>query len=148
MITTINRSALVTYSAEAMFSLVADVESYPRFIKGCHKVEVLERNEDYLLMHMELGVGGIRYAFTTRNTMFAPELIVMGLESGPLKKLDGTWRFKPLGEDACKVSLDMEFEVKSRVASVASSNLFSRVANNLVAKVCSRADVLYKEQGE
>ena len=147
MITTINRSALVTYSAEAMYDLVADVGSYPSFIKGCRKVTVLERNESYLLMDMELGVGGIHYAFTTRNKLVVPESIVMTLESGPFKKLDGTWRFKSLTEEACKVSLDMEFEFKSRAMSIASSSLFSHVANNLVAEVCTRADALYGSRG-
>lgn len=38
----ISRTALVPYSAEQMYQLVNDVQSYPEFIPGCTGSRVLE----------------------------------------------------------------------------------------------------------
>ena len=37
---TVERSALVLYSAEHMYSLVEDIESYPLFLPWCSGTEV------------------------------------------------------------------------------------------------------------
>ncbi len=46
--TTIQQSALLPYSAEAMFDLVNDIESYPEFMDGCLGAEVLSKTENEL----------------------------------------------------------------------------------------------------
>ena len=38
---TLQRSILLTVSAEQAYATVADVESYPHFLPGCQAVEVL-----------------------------------------------------------------------------------------------------------
>ena len=50
----IQRSALVTFSAERMFALVNDIEAYPSFMEGCVSAVVLERSEQEVLARLEL----------------------------------------------------------------------------------------------
>ncbi|MCO1589741.1 type II toxin-antitoxin system toxin RatA, partial [Escherichia coli] len=38
----ISRTALVPYSAEQMYQLVNDVQSYPQFLPGCTGSRILE----------------------------------------------------------------------------------------------------------
>lgn len=143
MLTTIQRSALVTWSARDMFALVNDVESYPAYMEGCSAAEILEEGEDFMIARLDLRKGGISYSFSTRNELVPHEEIRLSLHSGPLRKLSGAWRFKPLTEQACKVSLHLEFEANSQLVGIAASSLFASVANNLVSALTERAATVY-----
>ena len=144
--TVISRSALVMHSAQAMYDLVNDVASYPQFMDGCAAVEVFEHTEQTMLARLDLKKAGVQISLMTRNSLQSPRQIEMQLEDGPFKKLKGLWLFKPLTEEACKVSLDLEFEFSSRGMGLAASNLFAGVANNLVDSLCQRADKVFLEQ--
>jgi ribosome-associated toxin RatA of RatAB toxin-antitoxin module len=143
MLTTIKRSALVMYSAQQMFDLVNDVASYPQYMANCVGAEVLEQSDDVMIARLDLKKGGIRYSFTTRNTLIQPDRISMSLEQGAFKRFSGEWSFKALTESACKVMLDLEFEFNSLSVGIASSGLFTSVANNLVDALSQRAKEVY-----
>ncbi|MCL4120019.1 UNVERIFIED_CONTAM: hypothetical protein GTU68_061571 [Idotea baltica] len=148
MLTTIKRSALVMYSAQQMFDLVNDVASYPQYMANCVGAEVLEQSQNAqgqgaMIARLDLKKGGIRYSFTTRNTLIQPERISMSLEQGAFKRFSGEWSFKALTESACKVMLDLEFEFNSLSVGIASSGLFTSVANNLVDALSQRAKEVY-----
>ena len=144
MLTTINRSALVMFPADKMFELVNDIAAYPDYMDGCVGAEVLEQGEAYMVARLDLKKGAIAQSFTTRNNLIAPGSIGMKLESGPFKRLEGEWTFKPLADNACKVSLVLEFEGRGLATSIASSSLFSNVANNMVDAICRRAEKIYR----
>jgi len=146
MFTTISRSALVMYSAEQMYQLVNDIAAYPDFMEGCSGAEVLEQSDQHMVARLDLKKGAIALSFTTRNSLQSPSGINMQLEQGPFKNLEGQWDFKPLTETASKVSLVLEFEGKGLSTSIASSSLFSKVANNMVDAICKRAEKIYGKQ--
>lgn len=141
--THIQQNALLPYSAQAMFDLINDIASYPQFMNGCLAAEVLHRSETEVLARLDLGKAGLKYSFTTRNTLDAPESMTMELVDGPFKQFDARWTFTALTEDACKASLDMQFEFSSGLLDLALKNLFDSSCKNLVNAVCKRADKLY-----
>lgn len=141
--TDIQQSALLPYSAQAMFDLINDIESYPQFMEGCLNAEVLQRSEDEVIARLDLGKAGLQYSFTTRNTLNPPLSMQMALQEGPFKSFSAHWTFTPLKEDACKASLDMHFEFKSGLLDVVLKNLFEASSRKLVTAVCKRADELY-----
>lgn len=143
MLTTIKRSALVMYSAQQMFDLVNDVASYPLYMEGCVGAHILAEDDLSMIARLDLKKGGVGHSFTTSNTLYPPERIVMQLHEGPFKKLTGEWSFKPLTASACKVMLDLEFEFNSLSVGLASGSLFSSVANNLVDSLSRRAQEVY-----
>lgn len=139
----INRSALVMFSAEQMYALVNDVASYPAFLPWCSSADVLEEDTSLMRASLEVSKGGVRQSFTTQNTLKAHELISMRLEHGPFKKLKGDWQFIALRDDACKVVLDLEFELKPGVKKLAFGAVFNQAANTMVDAFCERARVIY-----
>ncbi len=139
----VQRTALVMHSDQAMFDLVNDVASYPQFMQGCQTAEVFEHTEQQMVARLDLKKGGVKTSFMTRNRLQAPSEIEMNLEDGPFKSLKGVWRFKSLTPQACKVSLDLEFEFNSMAVGLAASKLFSSMANDLVDSLCRRADQIY-----
>ena len=109
------RSALVEHSAARMFALVNDVAAYPRRFEWCRQAQVLEQGQDRLLARLDLGLGGFHTWFTTENTLVPPHHIDMALRDGPFARLHGRWTFHALDENACKVSLQLDFEPQSRL---------------------------------
>lgn len=140
---TVNRSALVRHTPQQMFDLVNDFERYPDFLPGCRRTRLIERDEHHLIGELTLGRAGVEQTVTTRNDLYAPERIDLSLVKGPFKRLQGRWHFTPMGEGACRVSLDMEFEFSSRLLGLAFGKLFSQVAGQLVDAFVKRADQLY-----
>lgn len=138
--TTISRNALVAYSATEMYQLVDDIPAYPQFLPWCKASEEMSRDDDEVTARLDLSHSGLQKSFTTKNRLQIDKMIEMRLVEGPFKHLQGFWRFEALGEKACKVSLDMEFEFSNRLVGMAMGSVFSQAANTLVDAFCKRAE--------
>jgi ribosome-associated toxin RatA of RatAB toxin-antitoxin module len=139
----INRSALVPYRAEQIYELVNDIEAYPAFMHGCVGAEVLRREDDLVEARLDLHRGGLRHSFSTRNFLELNRAIRLELLDGPFDRFHGCWRFNPLGNSACRVSLELEFRASSAVLGLAASQLFDRVSSDLVDALVKRARHVY-----
>lgn len=144
MATKIERSALVQYSAQQMFDLVNDINAYPHYMEGCVGAEILARGDDWLEARLELSKAGVTQSFITRNQLEPPYRMSMNLVDGPFNYLRGVWQFTPLGEEACKVSFSLEFEMKSRLLGMAVGKLFESVGTRQVDTLCARAKQIYR----
>lgn len=144
--TTISKNALVPYSAAEMFDLVNDIESYASFLPWCRSSEVLSQNADELRASIEIAHGSLHKSFTTRNRLQKNKMIEMRLEKGPFKHLEGFWRFDVLGERACKISLDLDFEFSNKLVGMALGPIFSQIANTLVDAFSKRAVEVYGKE--
>ena len=109
--TSIHRHALVRHSALRMYTLVNDVAAYTERFAWCEDSAVLEESDTRMLARMDLTFAGLRTSFTTENTLTAPTRIELRLVEGPFREFAGEWHFHSLAEDACKVSLRLDFEM-------------------------------------
>ncbi|MGD2074508.1 MAG: type II toxin-antitoxin system RatA family toxin [Gammaproteobacteria bacterium] len=141
--TTINKSALVPYTPQEMFALVRGVEAYPQFLPWCKQAKILSADQDEVRATLWLSKGGVEKAFTTSNRHQSNKMIEIRLVEGPFKRLQGFWRFDPLGDSGCKVSLDIEFEFASRMLSLVVGPVFNQIANSLVDSFQKRALEVY-----
>ena len=142
MTTHIQRSALLPYPAQMLYDLVNDVASYPEFLPWCSSTTVLEASETQMRAKLEVAKGGISQHLVTRNTLVPGQSIEMNLEEGPFSQLHGVWTFKPLGEKACKISLDLSFDYAGSLVRATLGPLFKQAANTLVDAFCERAKQL------
>jgi ribosome-associated toxin RatA of RatAB toxin-antitoxin module len=143
----VSRSALVPYSAEQMYVLVEDVESYPDFLPWCGGAVLHWRDGDVLEGSVEMHLAGLRRSFRTRNRMREFEAIDMELVDGPFSHMSGGWHFAALDHLGCKVSLDVEFEVKSRTTNRLLGRYFEEICNSLVDAFVRRAEDIYGAGG-
>ena len=141
--TSIHKSALVPYTPAEMFALVDDIESYPRFLPWCGDAKVLSRSDDEVRACITIARGAVNKTFTTCNRNQPGKMIEMRLEEGPFSRLEGFWRFDPLGEEGCRVSLDLEFEFASRMLGLVIGPVFSQIADSLVDAFHKRAVDVY-----
>lgn len=139
----VKRSALVPYTAWEMFVLVDDVAAYPEFLPWCSSAEAHNRSDGSVEATLELKMGAVSKTFTTRNVRREFESIDLALLGGPFKHLSGGWRFKDLGDDGSKVSLDLEFEFSSRLADMMFGSYFEDACNSLVEAFSRRAAAVY-----
>ena len=137
--TTIQRSALVPYSAQAMFDLVNAIEAYPQFMEGCAGAQVLHRSDEFIEARLDLAKGGLHYSFTTRNRLAPPDRIELTLVEGPFEEFHGEWTFHALGEQACKMGLHLKFRLSGRLLNFAARKMFDGVANQMVDALVKRA---------
>ncbi len=139
----ITRSALLPYPAGFMYELVNDVKSYPEFLPWCGEVEIHAEAELEMEASINIRGAGLNQWFKTRNAMLPGESIVMELVEGPFRQLSGVWRFVDIGDDGCKIELEMNFEFKRGLASAIIAPAFTRIANTLVDSFCERARELH-----
>jgi ribosome-associated toxin RatA of RatAB toxin-antitoxin module len=143
---TIDRSALVPYSAAQMYALVDDISQYPQFMHGCIAAEEVSRTPEELIGKLTLGKAGLRYSFTTRNQLVPDERMDMSLLEGPFRSFSAAWHFKALTPHACKVSLLMKFDWSGGLLGAAMEKLFQHSANSLVDELVNRAHKIYGAQ--
>ncbi|MDB5763561.1 MAG: putative oligoketide cyclase/lipid transport protein [Herminiimonas sp.] len=139
----VHKSVFLGYSAEQMFALVDRVEDYPKFLPWCGGVEVLQRDGNKLVATLSINYHGVRQSFTTENINMPPTSMKMKLIEGPFKHLDGTWTFKPLRADACKIEFDLHYEFSSKILEHIIGPVFNMIANSFVDSFCKRAETVY-----
>lgn len=139
----IHKRETVPYSADEMYALVNDIESYPDFLPWCRDTEILEPGGEQLKARVYLEAGRIKQSFSTQNTMQPGKSIDMKLVEGPFKFLTGHWRFEAVDDSSCTVKLDIAFEFKNRLLKLALSGTFHRILDTLVDSFVQRAKTVY-----
>ena len=115
----INRTAILSVDAIRAFEVVNRVEGYPDFLPGCEKVKVLESTAEYSMVKVDVAWAGFSESFVTKTWPTKYESILMEFVEGPFRHLSGKWTFARIGNDGCKVALDLTYEFDG-LASLAS----------------------------
>ena len=131
------------YSAEQLFALAADIESYPQFVPGCIATRILERRPDGTwLVDNVFGFGPLRQRFLSRATPEPPERLAIVSRDGPWRRFAMLWRFTPEGP-GCRVDVEVELAFRSPLlASLAGAGL-AAVEPRIVRAFEERAQRLY-----
>lgn len=141
--TEVVRTVLVGYSAERMFALVDAVERYPEFLPWCSGSEISRNGTGEARASLHISYKGVSQSFTTDNTIVPGREILMRLVNGPFRSLDGTWRFLPLAEDACKIEFTLNYEFSSGLLDKLVGPVFGHIAGTMVDAFLKRAENLY-----
>jgi ribosome-associated toxin RatA of RatAB toxin-antitoxin module len=140
----VEKSVLVGYSAGQMFELVDQVEHYPRFLPWCGGTELKWRDAGTTVATIRIDYLSVKQSFTTENTKQEPHLMLIRLQDGPFKELDGSWRFVELDKNACKVEFRLRYEFSSKLLEALVGPVFSHIANSLVDAFVRRAESVYE----
>ena len=139
----VEKTVLVHHTSEQMFKLVDSVEQYPEFLPWCGAAEVLSRDERVTRAKLHIDYHHIRQDFTTENVKEFPVLMKITLVEGPFKNLDGTWRFLPLGREACKIEFRLHYEFSSKLLDAVFGKVFNYIASTFVEAFVKRAEKVY-----
>lgn len=139
------------YTPGQLFDLVADVERYPDFVRWVTALHAGSRREladgvSVLDAEARVKFSIIRERFSTRVRLDRPGLAIdVDLISGPFRRLQNRWRFKPHGEGA-QLDFEIDFEFGSRLLQALLAANFERAAGRLMGCFEQRAEALFGRQ--
>jgi len=144
----VKRSALVNFSPEQMFALVADFERYPEFLPWVASAVLLSREDNQQVGQLEMLRSGLREKIVTRNTLTQPSHLHMQLVEGPFKTLEGDWHFAAIQDSigtiqGTRVELHIRFEFKNTMLNMMLGKAFETSCGSLVESFTKRAKQLY-----
>ena len=139
----VDRTALVPYTPEQMFALVADIERYPQFVPWVTGAKVLRQEEGGVIGQLEMERAGVREKFTTRNVLEPPARMSLELVDGPFRLLDGLWTFEKVGDKGTKIRLAIRFEFKNPLTAMLLSRAFEKSCAEMVDAFVLRARAVY-----
>ena len=142
-----DETRVLPYTPDQMYDLVADVESYPKFLPWTAAARLRNREDhgDHTVLLADLVVSFkvFRETFGSRVTLW-PEQKAIDTEyiDGPFKHLNSRWEFSEVPE-GCKVHFHVDFEFKNRVLQGAAGMFFNQAMQTIVKAFERRAKELY-----
>src|SRR5262245_18229339 len=108
---------IVPYTADQMYSVVADLERYRECLPACADLTVIKRERDdgaeIALAKMSVDYHGLRESYVSRVRLDPRAGIIEAKHvEGPFKRLDTRWRFVPLPQ-GCEVHFLTDFAFRS-----------------------------------
>lgn len=126
-----------------MYELVNNINDYPQFLNWCEGASILNQSDHQITASVQINKGGLKQTFSTLNTLKPFRLIEMKLLDGPFEHFSGEWRFEPLGENAAKVFLNLQFKFKSKLLDMSLTPIFTKIANSQLDAFVARANKIY-----
>ena len=139
----ISKSAIVPFTPQQMYELVNNINDYPQFLNWCEGAFILNQSDHQITASVQINKGGLKQTFSTINTLKPFRLIEMKLLDGPFEHFSGEWRFEPLGENAAKVFLNLQFKFKSKLLDMSLTPIFTKIANSQLDAFVARANKIY-----
>ncbi|MGB1235112.1 MAG: type II toxin-antitoxin system RatA family toxin [Planktomarina sp.] len=135
------------YTADQMYTLVADVAQYPKFIPWCAAARIRrEVNQgDKTLMEADLVISFkvFREKFGSRVILW-PETKQIDTEyiDGPFKYMKSNWSFEDV-DGGCNVKFHVDFEFKNAILQGIIGVVFNEAMQRIVRAFERRAAELY-----
>ena len=139
------------YTADQMYALVADVQSYPEFLPWCAAARIREKQQrdDHEVMEADLVISFkvFRERFGSRVTL-RPEDMQIDTEylDGPFRHMESTWKFRER-EGGCEVDFFVDFEFRNRMLQGVIGVVFNDAMQRIVRAFERRAAALYGPGG-
>lgn len=131
------------FTADQLFSLVSDIESYPKFLPWCNGARIVERvSDNIILADLLLKFKGVHGKFTSRVWIDdAGKEINVELAQGPLKHLYQGWKFFPLEEGRhTRVEFDIDFSLRVK--------MLEKIVDMMFEKACAKMMTAFTEEAE
>ncbi|MEQ9258071.1 MAG: type II toxin-antitoxin system RatA family toxin [Roseovarius sp.] len=137
------------YSAAQMYELVADVESYPKFLPWTaaarvRKVTPREDGAEVMEADLVISFKVFRERFGSRVVLWeAARRIETEYLDGPFQHMRSNWVFEPAEDGGCRVHFDVDFAFRNRLLQSAAELFFYEAMKRVVAAFETRAKALY-----
>ncbi len=107
----IHSSKILSFSADDIYRVVADIEGYPAILNYIKSVRILAKSDNYITAAVSVGVGPIQFSYECDITLTPPQRIDIVSMKEPFKNLIASWQFTPLSPTSTKIdyALDSQF---------------------------------------
>lgn len=119
---TFEQQKVVRFPVSTIYGAVAAVDQYADFLPWCLSSRVIERRkgamgkaeEQLLITEIEVGIASLSANFGSKVTLLPNERVHAVSEPNQyLDALSFTWNFSPIGEQACRIDLQLDFALRN-----------------------------------
>jgi len=139
---------VLPYSADQMYALVADVDSYPKFLPWNAAARIRSRQDipggEVMEADLVISFKVFRERFGSRVTLW-PEMRKIDTEylDGPFRHMRSNWQFRDRAEGGCEVEFFVDFEFRNALLQGIIGVVFNEAMHRIVRAFEKRAAVLY-----
>jgi coenzyme Q-binding protein COQ10 len=143
-----SETRILSYSAQQMYDLVADVSRYPEFLPWCaaariHSTTPIADGGSMMSAELVISFKVFRERFGSRVTLWPAEnRIDTEYLDGPFRHMKSDWAFTDV-EGGCEVQFFVDFEFKNAVLQAIIGVVFNEAMQRIVRAFERRAAALY-----
>ena len=150
-----DETRILPWSAQQMYDLVADVESYPQFLPWNSAARIRSRSpgpgpdgSEVIEADLVISFKVFRERFGSRVTLFpAEKRIDTRYLDGPFSHLHSGWQFTDRPEGGCEVRFFVDFEFRNAILRRVIGVVFGEAMSRIVRAFEDRARALYGAGG-
>ena len=141
-------SKTVSYTKEQMFDLVADIDSYDKFLPWFNKSKIIntstEGDKKIIIADLEIGYDQFVYTYRSEVKLHKDksEINVRNLD-GPFKYLENNWKFITVSECECEIKFNIDFELNVSLLDMLMKKFFDLAFQKMVDAFIGRAKEIY-----
>ena len=131
------------FTAQQMFDLICDVDSYDQFIPYCTAARTRERTDTEMLGDLAIGYKFLRETYTSKISMaHEPLTVTVAQAKGPFRYLFNQWVFEDT-ESGCNVYFELQFDFAVPMLKRLIAPMMDRVVEKFIGAFETRALEIY-----
>ena len=134
---------VLPYARQLVFDLVADIESYPLFLRHVAAARITRRDGNVLWVEQEVRVRPLRAVFHTRAVLDPPSGIQVVCADSPLGAFTDDWSFADAPGGGTRLRCRTEYEFRSALVRATLGAVLGEVLHSTVRAFEARARQLY-----
>jgi coenzyme Q-binding protein COQ10 len=131
------------YSPQQVFDLVADIESYPKFLRHVAAARIRRRNGSTLLVDQVVRFAMLRLRFSTRAVLEPPSRIHVVCNDSMFGTFDETWSFSPGPSGGTRLECHATYELRSGLIRMVLGPALADLLSTSVKAFQARATQIY-----
>ena len=132
------RLFVIKKPVQEVFKVLSDVEQYHTFIPYCIESKIIEEQNEYLLVTLNIEFFGIQTSFTTKNVVKNNKSIEMDLIEGPFEKFKSSWRLEEVDHQTTSLSFEMNYQMRNKILEMAFKKNLKTVSESIIKAFKSR----------
>jgi coenzyme Q-binding protein COQ10 len=139
-----SETRILPYTPLQLFNLVADIETYPKFLPWCTAARILKCEENLLIADLVISFKGFTEKYTSKVKLIPHTSINVEMVEGPFTHLHNLWQFKPTPEGT-EVYFEIDFGFRSKLLEKMIGLIFETALAKMVEAFEQRARVVYTQ---
>lgn len=132
------RLFVIKKPVQEVFKVLSDVEQYHTFIPYCIESKIIEEQNEYLLVTLNIEFFGIQTSFTTKNVVKNNKSIEIDLIEGPFEKFESNWRLEEVDQQTTSLSFEMSYQMRNKILEMAFKKNLKTVSESIIKAFKSR----------
>jgi coenzyme Q-binding protein COQ10 len=132
----------LSFPAEFIFDIVADVERYPEFLPWVLEAKIISKGDHKFVADLTIGYQFYKDTYRSEVILTPHEQIGINYIKGPFKYLHNRWFFTPTSPNDVDVNFFIDFEFESSFFQSMIQKVFAHAVGKMVTAFEQRARVL------